>query len=358
MEDIFSGLIYEVALGFAKNIYQELPLQSQGGLIEYIIYETVKNTKMFLNNYVEKIEILDNFVPNSFFIQNYSSRKTDTLKVYIEDNKKYKRAQKKDLPKCKIFFNQKQFTGKYYDCGLLVPDIKKGSGYKLILFQISKKKISSDIYFREEHQLIMNRVKKKIENEFNIKINEGYFSYILSEEDKDKETIEFCDNNNLYYIFFSVANLEFKGLEEYKSIFNEKSFITKNFPYHNSFSILSSNNFKIKNKKLENYDYIESIEKQLNEEKISQQIENDLNKYFIPKHDLEKDEKNQFYIYGHFDNAFPVNPSFCRWLNNKNQFFYYYNKENEYKKTNFIYKNIYSSKNFTLICSKYKIKNK
>ena len=107
MEDIFSGLIYEVALGFVKNIYQELPSQTQGGLIEYIIYETVKNTKMFLNNYVEKIELLDNFVPNSFFIQNYSSRKTDTLKVYIEDNKKYKRAQKKDFPKCKIFFKQK-----------------------------------------------------------------------------------------------------------------------------------------------------------------------------------------------------------------------------------------------------------
>ena len=169
----------------------------------------------------------------------------------------------------------------------------------------------------------MNRVKKKIENEFNVKINEGYFSYILSEEEKDKEIIEFCDNNNLYYIFFSVANLEFKGLEEYKSIFNEKSFITKDFPYHNSFSILSSNNFKIKNKKLENYDYIESIEKQLNAEKIPQQIENDLNKYFIPKHNLEKDEKKRFYIYGHFDNAFPANPSFCRWLNNKNQFFYY-----------------------------------
>ena len=249
MEDIFSYLIYKIALKFSNNIYQELPSQSQSGLIEYIIYEKVKNSKIFLNYYIEKIEIIDNFVPNSFFIQNYISRKTENLKEYIDDNNN-KIIQKKDLKKY-IFFKQKQFTGKYYDCGLLILDSKNNSGYKLILFQISKRKISSHRYFREEHQLIFNRVKKKLENEYNIQINEGYFSYILSEEEKDYETIEFCDKNELNYIFFSIKELEFKGLSKDESIFNKKTFITKDFPYHNSFSILSSNNFKIKKKILE-----------------------------------------------------------------------------------------------------------
>ena len=79
IEEILSNLIYKILMNSVKVIYQELPPQTQGGLIEYVIYEKMKNSKMFLNNYINKIEIINNFVPNSFFIQNYISRKTDTL---------------------------------------------------------------------------------------------------------------------------------------------------------------------------------------------------------------------------------------------------------------------------------------
>ena len=200
MEDIFSNLIYIVILKFANNIYIELPSQSQGGLIEYVIYEKVRSSNLFINHLIKHFETIDNFVPNSFFIQNYTSRKTDTLKEYSEEDIK-KSNQKKSLPRCNIFLKQKQFTGKYYDCGLLISN-KDIKGYKLFLFQISKRKISSHRYFREEHQLIFNRVKKKLEDEYNIEITEGYFSYILSDEEKDTETIEFCNKNKLNYFFF------------------------------------------------------------------------------------------------------------------------------------------------------------
>ena len=48
--------------------------------------------------FFQKIEIIDNFVPNSFFIQNYISRKIENLKEYIDDNNN-KIIQKKDLKK-------------------------------------------------------------------------------------------------------------------------------------------------------------------------------------------------------------------------------------------------------------------
>ena len=96
---------------------------------------------------------------------------------------------------------------------------------------------------------------------------------------------------NLIIFFFSIKNLIFKGLDEFNSIFNEKTFITKDFPYHNSFSILSSNNFNIKNKTLEKYDYIKDIQNQLKAEIISTNIKEDLDTFFAPKYDLKKNEK-------------------------------------------------------------------
>ena len=357
IEDIFSSLIYDTLSQSANLIYHELPSQSQGGLIEYIIYEKIKNSKDFLNYYIKKIEVIDNFVPNTFFIQNYISRKIDTIKTYIENNNiNIINNSLKDLTNCKIFLKQKQFTGKYYDCGLLVPEIKKNE-YKLILFQISKKKISSQRYFREEHQLIFKRVKDNMEKKYDIIINNGYFSYILLEEEKDEKTINFCEINGINYIFFSILKMNFSGFSERDSIFNEKTFITNDFPLHNSFSILSRKYFEIKNNILINYSYIKNIQKSLMLEEISEEKQKMLNNYFILKH--EKDEnKNCFYIYGHFDKVFETNSSFCRWFNNNNFLFYYYNKELKLEKLEFKITSKFSEKKkFTLICSKFKIKN-
>lgn len=74
---------------------------------------------------------------------------------------------------------QRQFTGKYYDCAILIPT-KDAKHFILLLLQISQKKILLQRYFREEHMIIMNRVKSKLEKEYDIIITEGHFSYALT----------------------------------------------------------------------------------------------------------------------------------------------------------------------------------
>ena len=56
-----------------------------------------------------------------------------------------------------IFIKQTQYTGKYYDFCLLIYK-KNSKSYTLYLFQVSKRKFSSNRYYREEHKIIFNRV--------------------------------------------------------------------------------------------------------------------------------------------------------------------------------------------------------
>ena len=148
MEEIFSNITYETLKISSMYLYQQLPAQSQGGLLELIISEYVKNKKLFLLYNISYCETIDNFVSNEFFIQNFSTRKTNTLRTFIE-NKNKKSYKKKKLTDGNIFFTQLQFTGKYYDCALLVP-CKDSSGYVLMVLQISKRKITYNRFFRED----------------------------------------------------------------------------------------------------------------------------------------------------------------------------------------------------------------
>ena len=56
-----------------------LPSQTQGGIIEYIINENTKNKKTFLGYNVSDFWTVENFVPNSFFIQNYTSHQENLI---------------------------------------------------------------------------------------------------------------------------------------------------------------------------------------------------------------------------------------------------------------------------------------
>ena len=51
-----------------------------------------------MNIMVSNFATIESIVPNNFFIQNYTSRKTETLKTYIE-NKKNSIHKKVNLPK-------------------------------------------------------------------------------------------------------------------------------------------------------------------------------------------------------------------------------------------------------------------
>ena len=383
MEDVFSNINYNILITTAKYINNNVSPQIQGGIIEYIINENTKNKKIFLGYSVFDFRTIENFVPNSFFIQDYTSRKIDSFKIYVENKNIEISGKKKDLSAANIYLMQRPFTGKYYDCGLLIYD--KNSGYKLLLCQVSKKRIASQRYYREEHQIIFNRVKSKLESEYNIFIKEGYFTYILIDEERDETTIEFCKNNNLNYFLFSINKLEFINLDT--TIFNDKTFITKDFPFHNSFTILPKKYFILKKGSFENLDYIEKIQKSLSFQKISDNIQKKLAKIFPPKHELAENDKNVFFIFGNFSEIFEVNYSYCRWLKNDDLYFYCpkkkkkiinhniikYSKielgeenkdkeeekeeEEEWETIKFKNGSKLSDKKFTLICSKYKIKN-
>jgi len=316
-----------------------------------MIYEYIKRNKELFYIGINDFEIIENFVPNEFYIQDYITWKNDTIRIYIE-NQNFKCFKKKKLPKKIIFIQQIRNTAKYYDCALLIP-LKSSSGYILVLFQIYKKEIKSQLYYKEEHLIIINRVKSKLENEFDIEIKEAHFSYILNNDEENKETIEFCKNNNFNYYLFSFNNLSFDSLKS--PFLNEKTLVTKDFPFHSSFSILQEDKFDIKNGMLANYEYIKTIQKKL----IFEDIENDLEKLLDKKYelinDLAKNDKNTFKIFGHFDEIFEVNNDFCIWFNNAELSFYKYNDNKVYLPSKLKYSKKLSSKNYSLICSKYKI---
>jgi len=371
IEDIFSSIIYNIFSNQSIFFNSILPFQAQDGIIEYIINENVKNKKSFLGYSVSDFIVVENFVPNSFFIQDYTPRKLDTLKIYIKNIGKLKK--KQNLPKRNIYLMQRQYTGKYYDCGLLIHE--QDFDYKILLCQVSKRKINTQRFYREEHQIIFNRVKTKLESEFNINIKEGYFSYIFIYEEKDDITIKFCDKNNLRYFLFSINEKEFKNLDNI--ILNDKAFITNDFPFHNSFTILPKTYFKLKNGKFINLDYIQKIQKSLLFSRISNQIQEKLACLFLPKKILPENEKNEFFIYGNFNEIFEVNASYCRFLNNDDLYFYYPKKrkeekneiienenkkkeedkinEDEWEKIEFLNNSRLSHEKYTLICAKYKI---
>ena len=137
MEEIFFFYNLSTFIKISK-LFDLLPPQTQGGLLEYIISENVKNANQFDNYHIGYYEIVDNFVANEFFIQNYITRKTETKRIFIE-NKKIITTIKKQLPHKNIFLIQHQFTGKYYDCAILIPT-KDAKHFILLLLQISQKK--------------------------------------------------------------------------------------------------------------------------------------------------------------------------------------------------------------------------
>ena len=82
-----------------------------------------------------------------------------------------------------------------------------------------------------------------------------------------------------------------------------------------------------------------------------------INQYFENNQDLAEDDKNEFYLFGNFDEIFEVNDLFCIWFNNEDYSFYYKNNDN-YVKFDINYTKKLSNKKFSLICSKYSIKKK
>ena len=75
----------------------------------------------------------------------------------------------------------------------------------MIIFQITKYKSKVEIYSKKIYENhIKNKIKKKFEKLYEIKIVEIYFWFILSNEcEKNEDTCEILDEKNIKYIFYS-----------------------------------------------------------------------------------------------------------------------------------------------------------
>jgi len=359
--DFFSKIIYNDSINITKTFFSELSAQTQGGIIEFYLLEYIRHRKQFFNIQIEQFESIEVLVPNEFFFQNYSSRKEDTIYDYYEKENFlfegeyiHKRI---NLPNKNILLKQNQFTGKYYDFSILIYS-EKEKGFFLVLFQVSKKKINTQILYKEEHEITLNRVKNNIESVFNIKIISGYFCYIFTNFSKNNKVISFCEKYKIPYLEFSFQEMKFNIDKPFNL---NDCLITNNFPFHNCFSIVSEDKFKFKNILDENnYDEIIKYKSLFTFQSIKNTIKNDLKWTFkVGKKSKLFDINNDYAIFGFFNEMKKFSNKFCIWYNCKQKIIYYY--DNGIIKTisnkNYDFSDVNTeNKEWILICSKYKYK--
>ena len=104
-------------------------------------------------------------------------------------------------------FTQKNAYGPTYDGALLIPT-KNERSFELMLYQITKKRrknkyLTRNIILKDKINIV-----NLFEKIFNIQIEEFSFIYILLNEIKDEQLIEYCNKQNikLGYIFYSFKN--------------------------------------------------------------------------------------------------------------------------------------------------------
>jgi len=342
VQDVLTSIIYKEAIKYRQSFFTYFDEQSEDVFLQFFIIEYIKDKKHFFEYNINEFETIETIVENSYFIQNHSSRKIESKNNYVEKKNAdfSKKNQKKiKLAKKNILISQKRFGGKYYDCAFLFPltEDENDKRFKLVASQISKRKIASERYYKEEHELILGNVKKNIENKFDVEISEGYFFYIFSSQELDKNSIEFCKEYNFGYVLFSPEKMEFDD----NFTFNlERSFITNNFPNQNSFSILPTEKFETNNNnQLIFYDEIKSIQKNLIYIKISGENEKILNTYF---------SKNEYFVLGYFKQKFNVT-KYCFWYDKSKEEIYYKNFLGEFFLDKKLFFDIGNTDNFVLI---------
>ena len=348
IQEILTNIMYTEIIKYGKLLFPKFVGRTKGGFLEYFIIEFIKDRKKFYDYDIRDFESIETLVDNNYYIQNHSSRLIPTKKKYQIKNRNI--STKIKLPKKNILLTQNQFTGKYYDCSILIPlsEDENDKNFLIIVFQISKIKIASHRYYKEEHELILGDVKRNVESEFDINISKGYFCYIFSSKKMDKSSIEFCNKFQLSYIFFLNDKMKFDPKIPFKL---DDSLITSKFPFQNTFTILPKKKFeKIRNSdELANYTELRNIGKNFIYEKLSIENEKKLNKYFY-----FENIKNEYILLDYFDKRFEVTDK-CFWYDNKDKIVFYKNntKENEIKLDLDFKEN--EPKRFILIAHKYKL---
>ena len=344
IQDILTNMIYKETMNYGKLFFNLFDGQTPSGFFEYFIIEYVKETKRFFEYTINNFETINTIVENNYFIQNHSSRKLEIKPNYIENENLIEKPTinplKIRLPNNNILISQNELNGKYYDCAFLFPitDQETCKHFRIAVCQISKNKISLQRFFKEEHELILRNVKYNLENKFDIEICEGYFFYIFSSQELDKNSIEFCKENNIAYVLFSPDIMKFDPNYPFDL---KSSLITKIFPVQNIFSILPQEKFKMNNNQFIFNNEIQKIKENFIYTKISGENETKLNNYLY-----QKQSTNEYFILGYFDEKFDVT-KFCLWYDKNNREIDYKNglkqvilqkelKFQEYEKPNFV----------------------
>ena len=104
-----------------------------------------------------------------------------------------------------IYLEQYNSNGQCVDGGFLIP-IPNSDSYALLLYQSSirkRKHFSKDFIYNYIYKI----TKKNINEQIGINIEKIYFMYIIDKDDKD--TIKFCKDSDIYYIFYDYEKSKF-----------------------------------------------------------------------------------------------------------------------------------------------------
>ena len=194
---------------YKKAIYHSMINFSNDDEIDYILehlvyYSFDKNEKVFGEEIVIEgsYEVNQLFGCYKFYLN--SEQKLNNLNEIKEKN-----IVDNLFKEGKVYhIYQHNSNGKMLDGALLIPE--KGKKYNLILYQVTKKKVSNRVS-NENFSIYKEMVKNNLEIMFNIQIEKCTFIYILLFEDKDTNLIKFCNKleNKLDYIFYSIERNEF-----------------------------------------------------------------------------------------------------------------------------------------------------
>ena len=183
-EDILYEYIYDnikKEYNFFKNL---LDKGANGGFFEILVDYYIKSRRDFIVNNIKQIFYIPSIVPQKYSINYYSSKRKK--EKFVEFNLTEKKDNKKEIPFSNTYIKQTIFNSKYYDMALLIAknNSLNKKQFNLATIQASIKKEPGKRLSKEEHELILSKVKQNIENEYDIEIDEAYFIYVLSQKNK------------------------------------------------------------------------------------------------------------------------------------------------------------------------------
>ena len=306
LETIFIRIIYKYIQNNYMNYASLVDLGTEDGLFELIVTNYILSERNTFNIKIDNFITVENIVPNEFSIKFFSSnQKIPENKYFDFDNFINKtKTTKIKLENKPYFIKQINFYGKYYDCGVLIPDEnfkdknskEKTKYFYLVLFQISIKKDKIKTFIIEEHEIIFFFVKKHLETLFDIEITAGYFYYILKATNgqiDDKETYKNYKNFCLGFDIFK----NFINIDKNFKLANNNALVTSKFLFLNKASLFKNNPI-LKN----DVEICNKVNKLIYSEykEIDEEIFTILLKYCINKND-KSIKKTQFHLLGNYN---------------------------------------------------------